>query len=167
MGRVCTSPDTGVSMAAAAAAAKRTTGAEEWWQILPERDECEHSHKSARRSITPPCHNRGPAKDVRKTVRICPRVGGHRRRRQQPAHPLLGAGRLRAGLRGRRQRGLRPRLVSRTVTLAVVLPVSAYRPVTCGRTPFVSSSLWHHIQPGMPPRFQFKSSGVCRYWIEK
>ncbi len=25
---------------------------------------------------------------------------------------------------------------------------------TCDRTPFVSSSLWHLIQPGMPPRFQ-------------
>ena len=51
MGRVCTSPDTGVSMAAAAAA-KRTTGAEEWWQILPERDVFQHSHNSASRSIT-------------------------------------------------------------------------------------------------------------------
>ena len=28
---------------------------------LPERDECEHSQNCARRSITPPCQNRGPA----------------------------------------------------------------------------------------------------------
>ena len=74
MGRVCTSPDTGVSMAAAAAA-KRTTGAEEWWQILPERDEFEHSQNSTYRSIMPPCQNRGPAKDERKTLWIRPCVG--------------------------------------------------------------------------------------------
>ena len=48
------------------AAAKRTTWAEEWWQTLLERDKYEHSQKSARRSITPPCQNRGPAKDERK-----------------------------------------------------------------------------------------------------
>ena len=67
MGRVCTSPDTGVSMAAAAAA-KRTTGAEEWWQTLPEKDECDHSQNSTRRSITPPCQNLGPVKDDRRTL---------------------------------------------------------------------------------------------------
>ena len=43
MGRVCTSQDTGVSMAAA----KRTTGAEEWWQTLLERDAFQHSQNSA------------------------------------------------------------------------------------------------------------------------
>ena len=48
------------------AAAKRTTGAEEWWQTLPEKDGFEHSLNSCSRSITPPCQNRGPAKDERK-----------------------------------------------------------------------------------------------------
>ena len=82
------------------------------WPTLPERDTFQHSQNSTRRSITRPCQNRGPVKDERKTVRIRPSVGGHRRRRKQLAHPPLGAGRLRAGLQGRRQRGLRPRLVS-------------------------------------------------------
>ena len=62
MGRVCTSPDTGVSMAAA----KRTAGAEEWWQTLSERDAFQHSQNFACCSIAPPCQNRGPAKDERK-----------------------------------------------------------------------------------------------------
>ena len=55
-----------------------------WWPTLPERDEYEHSHKSAHRSMMPPCQNREPAKDERKTPRIRPRVGGRRRRHQQP-----------------------------------------------------------------------------------
>ena len=65
------------------AAAKRTTGVEEWWQTLPERDRFEHSQNFAHRSITPPCQNRGPAKDERKTLWIRLRVDGQRRRRQQ------------------------------------------------------------------------------------
>ncbi len=69
-----------------------------WWPTFPQRDICEHSQNSARRSITPPCQNRGPAKDERKTVWICPRVGGQRHRRQQPRDPAPGVGRLRAGL---------------------------------------------------------------------
>ena len=69
MGRVWTSPDTGVSMAAA----KRTTGAEEWWQTLPERDEFEHSQKSGSPSMMLPCQNRGPAEDERKAYG-CARV---------------------------------------------------------------------------------------------
>ena len=70
-----------------------------FWPSLPERDECEHSQNFARRSITAPCQNRGPAKDGRKTPRIRPRVGGQRRLRQQPGAPAPGAGLLRAGLR--------------------------------------------------------------------
>ena len=50
----------------------------------------QHSQNFARRSITPPCQNRGPAKDERKTVRIRPRVGGQRRRRQQPGDTSAG-----------------------------------------------------------------------------
>ena len=51
------------------AAAKRTTGAEEWWQkTLLEKDECDHSQNSTRRSITPPCQNLGPVKDDRRTL---------------------------------------------------------------------------------------------------
>ena len=46
---------------------------------LPKGDEYEHSQNSANRSIRQPCHNRGPGTDQRKTVRICPRVGGQRR----------------------------------------------------------------------------------------
>ena len=76
------------------------------WATLPERDEFQHSQNFACRSIRPPCQNRGPAKDERKTVRIRPRVCGQRRRRQQLAELAPGAGRLRAGLRGRGERGL-------------------------------------------------------------
>ena len=63
---------------------------------LPKGDRCEHSQNSGGRNIAPPCQNRGPAKDERKTVRIRPRVGGQRRRRQQLGEPAPGAGRLRA-----------------------------------------------------------------------
>ena len=88
------------------AAAKRTTGAKEWWPTLPERDAFQHSQNSAHRSITRPCQKREPAKDERKTPRIRPRAGVQRRLRQQPGDPAPGVGRLRAGLRGRWQRGL-------------------------------------------------------------
>ena len=63
-------------------------------------DAFQHSQNSARRSITPLCQNRGPAKDERKTPRMRPRVSSQQRRRQQPQHAAPGAGRLRAGLRG-------------------------------------------------------------------
>ena len=43
------------------------------WLALPKGDEYEHSHNIARRRITPPCQNRGPAKDERKTYG-CARV---------------------------------------------------------------------------------------------
>ena len=33
------------------------------WLALPKGDECEHSQSFGHRSITPPCQNRGPAKD--------------------------------------------------------------------------------------------------------
>ena len=46
----------------------------------------QHSQNSARRSITPLCQNRGPAKDERKTPRMRPRVSSQQRRRQQPQH---------------------------------------------------------------------------------
>ena len=77
-----------------------------WWPTVPKGDVFQHSRNCAHRSITPPCQNRGPAKYERETVRLRPRVGGQRRRRQQPGDPAPGAGRLRAGLRGRGQRGL-------------------------------------------------------------
>ena len=67
-------------------------------------DAFQHSQNSARRSITPLCQNRGPAKDERKTPRMRPRVSSQQRRRQQPQHAAPGAGRLRAGLRGCGQR---------------------------------------------------------------
>ena len=76
------------------AAAKRTAGAEEWWPTLLKRDEFEHSLNSGSRSITPPCQNLGPAKDERKALRIRPRAGGQRRRRQQPRDPAPPPGRL-------------------------------------------------------------------------
>ena len=88
MGRVCTSQDTGVSMAAA----KRTAGGEEWWQTLSERDAFQHSQNFACHGTMPPCQNRGPAKDERKTIRIRPPVSGQRRRRQQPGDPAPGVG---------------------------------------------------------------------------
>ena len=75
------------------------------WPFLPERDRCEHSQNSAHRSITPPCQNRGPAKDELETLRIRPRAGGQRRRRQQLGDRTPGVGRLRTGLRGRGERG--------------------------------------------------------------
>ena len=60
------------------ATAKRTTWAEEWRQTLPEKDVFQHSQNSARPSIVPPCQNREPARDDRKTLQIRPRVGGQR-----------------------------------------------------------------------------------------
>ena len=60
---------------AAAAAAKRTTGAEEWWQTLSERDAFQHSQNSASGSTRPPCQNRVPAKDDRKTLWVRPCAG--------------------------------------------------------------------------------------------
>ena len=56
--------------------------------------------------MMPPCQNRGPARDERKTIRIRPRVGSQRRRRQQPGEPASGVGRLRARLQGRGERDL-------------------------------------------------------------
>ena len=61
-------------------------------------DAFQHSQNSARRSITPLCQNRGPAKDERKTPRMRPRVSSQQRRRQQPQHAAPGAGRLRSSL---------------------------------------------------------------------
>ena len=75
-----------------------------WWPTLPEGDSFEHSQNSARRSITPLCQNRGPAKGERIIVRIRPCVGGQRL--QRPGDPAPGAGRLRTGLRGCGQRCL-------------------------------------------------------------
>ena len=46
------------------------------WTTLPERDEYEHSQNSASGSITPPCQNRGPAKDELETLWRLPGVGG-------------------------------------------------------------------------------------------
>ena len=46
------------------------------WLALPKGDEYEHSQNSARRSMTPPCQNRGPAEGERKTVRIRLRICG-------------------------------------------------------------------------------------------
>ena len=42
------------------------------WLAVPKGDAFQHSQNSARRSITPPCQNRGPMKDERKTPRIGP-----------------------------------------------------------------------------------------------
>ena len=50
---------------------------------LLKRDTFQHSHNAAHRRITPPCQNRWPAKDDRKTIRLRPRVGGQRCRRKQ------------------------------------------------------------------------------------
>ena len=55
-------------------------------------DAFQHSQNSARRSITPLCQNRGPAKDERETPRMRPRVSSQQRRRQQPQHAAPGAG---------------------------------------------------------------------------
>ena len=45
---------------------------------MSEWDTFQHSQNFARRSITPPCQNRGPAKDERETLKISPRVNGQR-----------------------------------------------------------------------------------------
>ena len=58
------------------------------WPMLPERDEYEHSQKSVRRCITPPCQNRVQAEDERKPAQVRPRVGGQRCQLRRQSIPL-------------------------------------------------------------------------------
>ena len=88
------------------AAAKRTAGAEEWWQTLPKMDGFEHSLNSGSLSMMPPCQNRGPAKDERKTVRTRPRVGGQPTPTPTTSRPSAASWPTAAGLLWCGQRGL-------------------------------------------------------------
>ena len=56
---------------------------------LPEGDECEHSQNYARHIITPPCQNRGPAKDERETLWIRPCVGARDANNFSTQHRVL------------------------------------------------------------------------------
>ena len=81
---------------------------------LPERDAFQHSHKSAHRSITPPCQNRGPAKDERSEGRMqFVELGAHKADDVLVSIPIRPSGRMQCLRRPLWARGIRVSILIR------------------------------------------------------
>ena len=128
------------------------------WPTLPERDAFQHSQNSVRRSITPPCQNRGPAKGEMVTA--------FRRWRW-----------LRTSMRSRRFRSLQwdDRLsameISRPYRGLPTPPTgfngaTAFRRASMGPPPF-GDGYWGHRRVSATPWHRFNGATAFRRWIQE